>query len=96
MTLLPLANGLGLAQEKEKMPGMAGMHHAPGDTKQDHGDHVCPFTGVAMALAAPTLPTLDLPPIIENEGTQSPRFAVAVGRGLAAPPPPATGPPSLV
>jgi hypothetical protein len=97
---LTICTGAGpLDAPEHVMPGMTdmtGMHHAPGDNKQDHGDHVCPFTGVAMALAAPTLPTLDLPPIIENEGTQSPRFAVAVGRGLAAPPPPATGPPSLV
>lgn len=75
---------------------MAGMDHKRGDHQQDNGDHVCPFAGAAMALVEPTLPTLDLPAIALHGETASRPIAVAVGRGLAAPPPPATGPPSLV
>jgi len=93
---LTICTGMGAIDVPEHaMPKMTGMHHAPGDQKQDHGDHVCPFTGVAMALAAPILPALAVPPITVTETTSRQHSAVSVGRGLAAPPPPATGPPSL-
>ncbi|TPG18556.1 hypothetical protein EAH87_10665 [Sphingomonas koreensis] len=77
------------------MPGMAG-HSTPADHKHDDGDHTCPFAGAALALAEPTVPTLDLPLVAANTPSRLPRFTVDVGHGLAAPPPPATGPPSLI
>lgn len=57
-------------------------------------DHPCLFAGFAAALDAPLLagalvaplPAAILPPIAH--------VTVAIGRGLAAPPPPATGPPA--
>lgn len=58
-------------------------------------DHPCAFAGLAMASDIPELPTL--PPLAFGREEITPRGAanVAVGRGLAAPPPPATGPPLL-
>lgn len=94
-TRLTICTGMGpLDAPQHTMPGMAG-HHAPGEHKQDYGDHVCPFAGAALALTEPTLPTLDLPPIAVHDLAPLLHIAVAIGRGLAAPPPPATGPPSL-
>jgi hypothetical protein len=76
------------------MPG----HHGDDHQQQDHSnraDHPCAFAGIAaldgapppMALAAPIPPEGDLPALIA--------FDIVPGRGLAAPPPPATGPPAL-
>jgi hypothetical protein len=94
-TRLTICTGMGpLDAPQHAMPGMPG-HHLPGDHKQDDGDHVCPFAGAALALAEPTLPGLDLLPLALNGPVPLLRIAVSVGRGLAAPPPPATGPPSL-
>ena len=77
-------------------PGGAGMHHAPGDHPHDGGTHVCPFTGVALALTQPVLPALALSFVVTPGVAALPHVAMTVGRGLAAPPPPATGPPARV
>lgn len=67
-------------------------HKAP--AKSQAGDHACAFAGIGVA-SAPPIAALPLP---------APAFAglapiwtanLAPGRGLAAPPPPATGPPAL-
>ena len=95
---LTICTGMGPLDGPDRagsMPDMA-AHHAPGDHKQDYGNHVCPFAAAAVALAEPVLPTLDMPPVAAHERPPLRNLAVAVGRGLAAPPPPATGPPSLV
>ena len=73
------------------MPGMA--HHDDG--APTHPDHPCAFVGLGLASA---LPTLDLPaPVrLRNEQDLPGRpVAVAIGHGLAAPPPPQTGPPAF-
>ena len=74
------------------MPGMkGGADHRGGALP----DHPCAFAG--LGLAADTAPP---PLILPNRATPAvePRrdqATVAVGRGLAAPPPPATGPPAF-
>jgi len=72
-------------------------HHAAsrreGHDKSDQGDKTCAFVGFAGLLAEPDAPasapallvTQSLPPIFAAPAT--------VGAGLAAPPPPPTGPP---
>jgi hypothetical protein len=75
---------------------MAGMdHHAPGGQDQPAPDHACPFAGLGLALAEPALPAVALPPAVEATLLPARILVVAIGRGLAAPPPPATGPPVL-
>ncbi|HEX5183761.1 MAG TPA: hypothetical protein VFW19_11500 [Allosphingosinicella sp.] len=75
-----------------RMPGGSPMHH---HDPADHRDAPCPFA----ALAAPALPpsppvmTAALAPPAEPA---APPFAVgASSPALAAPPPPATGPPAF-
>jgi hypothetical protein len=92
---LTICTGMGaLDAPRHAMPGMA-ERHGSGDHKQSGDDHVCPFAAVALALAQPALPSIDLLPMVLPGAVPLLRIAVAVGRGLAAPPPPATGPPSL-
>lgn len=75
---------------------MKGMHHGPKDQEHNSNDHPCAFSSLAMALDESPLTVLDLPKLVP--GTLLIRLVtvVSVGRGLAAPPPPATGPPSAL
>ena len=79
------------------MPGMAAGHE--GGEGQRHpdpsGDHPCSGAGVAAAIATPlAMAPVGLPirPAIVVART----FIVMIGQGLAAPPPPQTGPPIRV
>jgi hypothetical protein len=76
-------------------PDMAGRHHAPGG--QDHmpGDHPCTFASLALALDRAMPPALPLPRLIVADWLVTASRSIAIGRGLAAPPPPSTGPPRL-
>jgi hypothetical protein len=95
---LTLCSGSGPVE----MPAMAMMHHAMAGMdhhgpqhEQDTQDHSCPFAGLSLALAEPALPVVAAWPAIEAATLPVRPFAVAIGRGLAAPPPPPTGPPVL-
>ena len=72
---------------------MKGMNR--GSDQQDHGsvDHPCAFSSLAMALDKPPLLAIDLAKLVVETWIVSSGIAVAIGRGLAAPPPPSTGPP---
>ncbi|MBV9842223.1 MAG: hypothetical protein JOY99_11970 [Sphingomonadaceae bacterium] len=63
---------------------------------QDEGrpDHPCAFAGFAAALDLPPLPLVELPEPLRALWLPNLTLAAAIGRGLAAPPPPATGPPN--
>lgn len=87
-------------QPAEPMPMAMGMamdhgvaHHAP-DKSQSIG-HPCAFAGIGLADAPP--PPLAIAAPLAPYTTPAPLVAAAIvpGRGLAAPPPPATGPPAL-
>jgi hypothetical protein len=70
------------------------LHHktpASGHT----GDHPCAFAGLGMADAPPPLPAVTAPVSLDRRQVVSADTAAVPGRGLAAPPPPATGPPIL-
>jgi hypothetical protein len=73
---------------------MPGMHHEDPDHGTTGVDHPCAFAGVTPALDAPTL-AIALPPPFVRAVPSPIRALVAVGRGLAAPPPPQTGPPTF-
>jgi hypothetical protein len=65
------------------------------DDDKNHGNNSCVFSGVAVA----NLDQMDAPELLTvTIATQKlkPINSVTIGRGLAAPPPPATGPPLLI
>ena len=89
---------------KVLMPGMGKMDHAMPMKGMDHGkhmpgdhDHDCGF-GAAIGGAA-DLPTLILPAMLAPVALPIAflsKMLVRPGLGLAAPPPPKTGPPSVL
>ncbi len=74
---------------------MAGMAHHGHDHRSPVADHPCAFAGLGLAMAEPLPPPRLLPPSPDQLAPRSVHAAVAIGRGLAAPPPPSTGPPLL-
>jgi len=72
----------------------AGGEKAPSDTRKH--DAPCVFAGHGLADAPP--PAMPAAPVRLTlaPAPASPQRHVAPGRGLAAPPPPATGPPSVL
>ncbi len=90
-----LCDGMGPIAPATSMPMAHGKMHHEAPAKGQAGDHPCTGAGINLAdttlrlpvIAAPLRPTPAVP-VVES--------AVSVpGRGLAAPPPPATGPPAL-
>lgn len=67
-------------------------HKAP--AKGQAGDHPCVFAGIGVASAPPAV-ALPVPVRAAAEAAPAARAETIPGRGLAAPPPPATGPPAL-
>ena len=75
---------------------MPGMHHGQrGDPTHPAPEHPCAFTGLGLAWTPALLPAIVLPPAVAPARPRGDGGTVAIGRGLAAPPPPATGPPIL-
>lgn len=70
------------------------MHHKPAG-KGRAGDHPCTFAGVGLGDATPPVPTVRTPERLDTLAPLIPAAGAIPGRGLAAPPPPATGPPAL-
>ncbi len=99
---LTICTGTGAldAPDATMAAAMPGMRHMAGDQgRHDNGhgdDHICPYTSAALALTQPTLPDVGLAPFVTHVSAVSRVITVSVGHGLAAPPPPATGPPILV
>lgn len=74
-----------------------GKIHKESPAKKSAGDQPCAFAGLSASADAPVLDVAShaLPftsQLVNNIKTNS----VAVGLGLAAPPPPATAPPALI
>ncbi len=93
-----LCSGTGPAMPMAKAPmdhAMPGMDHKKSSDHHDQGpEHPCVFAGVTPAIAAPTL-AAPLPPVRIRATPAPARALVAIGHGLAAPPPPQTGPPTF-
>lgn len=67
-----------------------------GQDKHDAGKSPCDFAGAGQAAALPDVAFVPpLAPQPQAPTLSAPRAILAPGRGLAAPPPPATGPPFL-
>lgn len=79
------------------MPGMAGAHQRRHDPAPGHdGEHACPFGALAAAVVdAVRAPLPPLPFAAIVAATLAAVYRSMPGRGLAAPPPPKTGPPLL-
>jgi hypothetical protein len=82
---MPMAMGMAMSHDTS--------HRAPDKTPS--AGHPCTFAGIGIADAPP--PQLAIDALLAPYSTTTPlvAFAIAPGRGLAAPPPPATGPPAL-
>ena len=92
---LTLCSGSGPIELPAAHHAMAGMAHHHHHHDQGMPDHPCAFAGLGLALAEPVLPAIALiAPVVEATVVVIPA-TVAIGRGLAAPPPPPTGPPAL-
>lgn len=99
---MPAAEGMGLmlcpdfAPEPQAAPAHHGGHHGPAKPDGDDGasGQPCAFTAASLAIDEPP-PFFDVVPLPPQPRAGAPALpaAVAVGRGLAAPPPFATGPP---
>ena len=94
---LTICTGMGPMRVTDS-PGVAmsprGMHHMPAGQDHGSGDHPCTYASAVMAMAEPLLPMLDLLAPMAATIPAASSTAVSLGRGLAAPPPPSTGPPS--
>ncbi|PXA85572.1 hypothetical protein DMC47_37085 [Nostoc sp. 3335mG] len=90
---ITMCSGSGPMEMAMVMPGMTTKHGHADHDQQPMQDHPCTFAHLGLALAEPALPALALPPVGNAEALALRSFAVAIGRGLAAPPPPSTGPP---
>ncbi|WP_375382531.1 hypothetical protein [uncultured Sphingomonas sp.] len=99
-TRLVLCPGSGPVAGGGAMPGMAMVatsldgHHDPAAPAADHD---CPFgvTALAVDLAVPLVAPLGVGIVATTVAAPSPALLPGRGRGLAAPPPPSTGPPAL-
>lgn len=90
-----LCDGMGPAQPTATMSMAHGKMHHKAPAKGQAGDHPCAFAGIGLADATPPVPAIVAPlrPVLAAPAID--RAVAAPGRGLAAPPPPATGPPAL-
>lgn len=68
----------------------------PASDGHQPGDHPCSFAAVAAALDGPPAVAVALPMLAAAVWRPASIFAVSVGQGLVAPPPPSTGPPSTL
>lgn len=93
-----LCSGAGPMAPTANVPmdhAMVGMHHDRSPEHHNQGpEHPCAFAGVTAAIEAPRL-AAPLPPVRIRATPAPPRALIAVGHGLAAPPPPQTGPPTF-
>ncbi len=90
---LAVCNGLGSEDRMVLTADGKIQHKAP--AKGQASDHPCAFAGIGIADTPPPVATATMP--IVRAGRLPPALPAAAmpGRGLAAPPPPSTGPPAL-
>lgn len=69
------------------------LHHGQQPKSKGETGDPCPFGTISAPAALPTGPALAVAQPEPIPAPARPLQAVAIGRGLVAPPPPATGPP---
>ncbi len=89
-----ICNGTG---NMEAWIGLDGKIHKEDPGKGGSHEQPCAFAGLAFGGAVPEIAIVALAPTPTGASTVPFHYtAVAIGRGLAAPPPPQTGPPALI
>jgi hypothetical protein len=74
-----------------------GKIHKESPAKKGAGDQPCAFAGLSAAADAPSYAELSLETALSPQSVPVAALTgVAIGLGLAAPPPPAIGPPTLI
>jgi hypothetical protein len=69
--------------------------HTGHDSHASFASALCDFAAMGAPVLPPEPPALDLLPPVPAAPRPLARLTILPGRGLAAPPPPATGPPAL-
>lgn len=90
-------DGMQTATGMPMATGMAMSHDTshPTPSKNPSSGHPCTFAGIGIADAPPPQLAIDAPLAPYVAAGAFAVGAIVPGRGLAAPPPPATGPPAL-
>ena len=89
---ITLCTGYGLQQAWIDSEGT--LHRGdPADGDGSDSQQHCPFTASALPFALGNAPPLPIVPLALEAMPTIPSVATTPGRGLAAPPPPQTGPP---
>ncbi len=90
---ITICSGAGVSMAWVGADGKIDKHHAPAKTeKSGH----CAFAGLGIT-ADLSVQRAEIPaPVFSAPLVLATITAVAIGRGLAAPPPPKTGPPALI
>jgi hypothetical protein len=91
--MITICTGMGLTQA---WLGDDGRLHKQTPAEKQQGDQPCMFAGLSAASLASGFYAPALPPVYNNAVTDFWLRSSSVGHGLAAPPPPATGPPHLI
>ena len=73
-----------------------GGDHQNNPGPSDSGDHACAFAAAAMTFAPPVLAEIAMPAAGDAAAPAPLPISQRPGLGLAAPPPPTTGPPSII
>ncbi len=73
-----------------------GKVHKDAPASGQHDPQPCGFGVLGLGLDAAPSPTITLPLVAASVVALVARQTIAIGHGLAAPPPPSTGPPSLI
>jgi hypothetical protein len=92
--MITLCTGAGMV---EAWVDADGKIHKDSPAKKGAGDQPCAFAGLSAAADAPSYAELSLEPLLPPQSVPGAALTgVAIGLGLAAPPPPAIGPPTLI
>lgn len=73
-----------------------GTIHEKSSKSEPKTDQPCSFAGMGVAIAMPTILYAAMPPLLAAAPILPRLRSVSIGRGLAAPPPPAIGPPAIL
>ena len=92
LTRIQLCTGQGMVEAFVDRTTGAIHDKAPAKS-EPRTDQPCAFAGLAFVLDAPLLPAIAAPLALAALAPAASLAPAAPGRGLAAPPPPATGPP---
>jgi hypothetical protein len=89
---ISICSGMGI---QEAWMDADGTLHKSEPGKQQQSDSPCVFSALGTAFSLPQLISIDGPLALISTAAPIIFEIVSLGRGLAAPPPPSTGPPSL-